>query len=260
MKQVPLKSFNNSFSAFCWAFGSELARVLRLSDSIRRTNLTKTRARRWWKSTKTRSDHQCLCNIVGIYLFHDRDRHNTRVQVGEMGPAEQYRGPSQRAITYVATAVSILVNKKLLFVFRMVNVELPLSTVGRANCDFLLLTIIMSREGPFETNRMRKVAGSLKGKLSSLLHLSRAPTPSSIEMDSSKLWKPCKASNWTLFSDISLKRSLTFKYFATRYGLCGWRGSCTYHSVCHGSIHCPQAPQFRCSRPSNNLVLLVAAD
>ena len=48
-----------------------------------------------------------------------------------------------------------------------------------------LLTIIMSSERSPGTNRMRKIAGSFKGKISSLLHLSRAPTPSSIEMDSS---------------------------------------------------------------------------
>ena len=50
-----------------------------------------------------------------------------------------------------------------------------------AHCDFIL-TIIMSSERPSETNLIRKVAGSSKGKLSSL---SQAPTPSSIEMDSS---------------------------------------------------------------------------
>ena len=49
-------------------------------------------------------------------------------------------------------------------------------TVGRARLS--LLTIIMSSELP-ETNRIRK------RKLSSLLHSSRAPTPSSIEIDSS---------------------------------------------------------------------------
>ena len=48
-----------------------------------------------------------------------------------------------------------------------------------------LLTNIMSSETPFKTNRIRKIAGSFKVKLSSLLHLSRAPTPSSIEMDPS---------------------------------------------------------------------------
>jgi hypothetical protein len=64
------------------------------------------------------------------------------------------------------------------------------STVGRSNsCSTpvvtLSLTFIMSSERPSETNHMRKIAGTFKGKLSSLLHLSRAPTPSSIEMDSS---------------------------------------------------------------------------
>ena len=43
----------------------------------------------------------------------------------------------------------------------------------------------MSSETPPETNRIRKIAGSLKGKVSSLLHLPRAPTPSSSEVDSS---------------------------------------------------------------------------
>jgi hypothetical protein len=53
----------------------------------------------------------------------------------------------------------------------------------------LLLTIIMSNERLSDNTRMRKIAGSFKGKLSSILHLSRAPTasgtPSSIDMDSS---------------------------------------------------------------------------
>ena len=50
-----------------------------------------------------------------------------------------------------------------------------------------LLTIIMSSERPSETNLIPQATGSFKGKLSSLLHLSRAPTGtlSSIEMDSS---------------------------------------------------------------------------
>ena len=43
----------------------------------------------------------------------------------------------------------------------------------------------MTSEGPTETNRIRKIVGSFKGKLSSLLQPSRAPTPSSIETDSS---------------------------------------------------------------------------
>ena len=42
----------------------------------------------------------------------------------------------------------------------------------------------MSSERPSKTNRMPHVAGSFEGKLSSL-HLSREPTPSSIEIDSS---------------------------------------------------------------------------
>jgi hypothetical protein len=49
----------------------------------------------------------------------------------------------------------------------------------------VLLTIIMSNERPSDHNRIRRIAGSFKGKLSSLLHLSRAPTPSSIDKDSS---------------------------------------------------------------------------
>ena len=46
-----------------------------------------------------------------------------------------------------------------------------------------LLTIIMSSKRPSETNRIHKAAGSFKGRLSSFLHLSRAPP--SIEVDSS---------------------------------------------------------------------------
>jgi hypothetical protein len=49
----------------------------------------------------------------------------------------------------------------------------------------VLLTIIMSNERPSDHNRIGRIAGSFKGKLSSLLHLSRAPTPSSIDKDSS---------------------------------------------------------------------------
>jgi hypothetical protein len=51
----------------------------------------------------------------------------------------------------------------------------------------VLLTIIMSNERPSDHTRIRRIAGSfnLKGKLSSPLHLSRAPTPSSIDKDSS---------------------------------------------------------------------------
>ena len=58
-----------------------------------------------------------------------------------------------------------------------------------SHCDFSRLPvtiIIMLSKKPSETNRIRKIAGYFKGKLSSLLHLlSRAPSPSSIEMDSS---------------------------------------------------------------------------
>ena len=42
----------------------------------------------------------------------------------------------------------------------------------------------MSDERPSKSNRMRKITGCLKRKVSSLLHLSRAPSPSSIERDS----------------------------------------------------------------------------
>ena len=62
--------------------------------------------------------------------------------------------------------------------------------LGRANLSqpqplrFSHPTIIMSSEKPYETNRIRKITGSFKGKLSSLLHLSRAPSLT-IEMDSS---------------------------------------------------------------------------
>ena len=46
-----------------------------------------------------------------------------------------------------------------------------------------LLTVIMSNERPFDLTDIRRITGSFKGKLSSLLHLSRAPTPSSIDKD-----------------------------------------------------------------------------
>ena len=68
------------------------------------------------------------------------------------------------------------------------------SSAGRANSaklvaasyeHTLLLTIIMSNERSSDQSRIRKIAGSFKEKLSSLLHLSQAPTPSSIDMDSS---------------------------------------------------------------------------
>ena len=48
-----------------------------------------------------------------------------------------------------------------------------------------LTIIIMSRERPSKNNPMRKIGGSLQGKLSSLLRLSRAPTQSLIEIDPS---------------------------------------------------------------------------
>lgn len=52
----------------------------------------------------------------------------------------------------------------------------------RGACRALLLsTIIMSSERP---SKIRKIAGSFEGLLSSLFHLSREPTSSSIEMDS----------------------------------------------------------------------------
>jgi hypothetical protein len=48
------------------------------------------------------------------------------------------------------------------------------------------LTItIMSSERPSKNNPMRRIAGSLQGKMSSLLRLSRAPIPSLIEIDPS---------------------------------------------------------------------------
>ena len=71
------------------------------------------------------------------------------------------------------------------------------SSAGRANSakpvtanyeHTVFLTIIMSNERPSpDQSRIRKTAGSFKeGKLSSLLHLSQAPsTPSSIDIDSS---------------------------------------------------------------------------
>ena len=43
----------------------------------------------------------------------------------------------------------------------------------------------MSSKKQPEANRIRKFAGSFKGRFSSLFHLSREPSPSSIEMDSS---------------------------------------------------------------------------
>ena len=64
-------------------------------------------------------------------------------------------------------------------------------TVGRANpssyshCTAFSTTIIMSNERPSKDNRKDKIAQYFKRKVSSLLHLSRPPTASSIDMDSS---------------------------------------------------------------------------
>ena len=105
-----------------------------------------------------------------------------------------------------------------------------------------LLTIIMSSKRPSETNRIRKIAGSVKGKLSSFLHSSRAPTAPSIEMSSSSdnatlaTW-----AIWMLFFNILLKQFRTFKIFATRCHLCRSR---TYHSICHGSTPIIRARNF----------------
>ena len=49
----------------------------------------------------------------------------------------------------------------------------------------LTIIIVMSNERPSKNNPMRKIAGSLQTKLSSLLRLSRAPTSSLIEIDPS---------------------------------------------------------------------------
>ena len=62
----------------------------------------------------------------------------------------------------------------------------------------------MSSKRPSKTNRIRNIAGSFKGKLSSLIHLSRAPTSSSIEMGSSSD-NPTRWATEIIFSDISLK-------------------------------------------------------
>ena len=48
-----------------------------------------------------------------------------------------------------------------------------------------LTIIIMSNENPFETNPIRKIVGSFESMLFSPVHLSRAPSPSPIKMDSS---------------------------------------------------------------------------
>ena len=114
-------------------------------------------------------------------------------------------------------------------------------TAPLSDCDFLsrIPIIIMSSERPSKTNRIHKITGSFKGKISSLLHLSRAPTPSSIEMDSSTD-NPTRWVTKFFSPTFSLKQFRTFKYFATQCCPCGWdrwRRSRTYHSVCHGSIH-----------------------
>ena len=76
------------------------------------------------------------------------------------------------------------------------------------------LTIIMSSKRPSETKRIgkkRKLTGSFEGGILSPLRLSPAPTPSSIEMDSS-----FDNQRWIaeiLFSNISLKQSRSFKVF-----------------------------------------------
>jgi hypothetical protein len=57
----------------------------------------------------------------------------------------------------------------------------PIPTVKFA---LFALTIIMSSERPFKNKPMRKIAGSLHEKLSSLLRLSRAPTASLMDVDS----------------------------------------------------------------------------
>ena len=114
-----------------------------------------------------------------------------------------------------------------------------------------LLTIIMSSERPHGTNRIRKAAGSFKGKLSSLLHLSRAPTPSSIKMDSSSDNPTLSSARCVtkIFSPTFHWNSLVlFKCFATQCDPCGWRRSRTYHNVCHGGVHAvPRSPNFGAS-------------
>ena len=64
--------------------------------------------------------------------------------------------------------------------------EIEEFTVGSSRLRLSLLTI-MSSKSPSEFNRMGDAAEYEKRKLteSSLSHLSRAPTPSSIEMDTS---------------------------------------------------------------------------
>lgn len=110
----------------------------------------------------------------------------------------------------------------------------------QASLRFSLLTIIISSERQPETNRVRK-----KRKLSSLpsRHMSRALSPSSMEMDSNS----DNPTRWAVIeslssSEISLKHSPIFKCFPTQCGSCGWRSSCTYHSVYEGTIH--RSPNF----------------
>ena len=64
------------------------------------------------------------------------------------------------------------------FRFRFSGTRFALPTVR--SC---FLTIIMSSERPSKNKPMRKIARSLQGKLSSLLRLSRAPTPSLMDVD-----------------------------------------------------------------------------
>ena len=109
------------------------------------------------------------------------------------------------------------------------------------NCDFHSW-LSSSSERPSETNPIRKIAGSVKGKLSSLLHLSRAPTAPSIKMSSSSDTATlARWVIWLLFSNILLKQFRAFKNFATQCDACR---SCTYHTVCHGSIHIVRTPNF----------------
>ena len=126
-------------------------------------------------------------------------------------------------------------------------------TVGRANFSLVetwlsLLTIIMSSERPSETNRVRKIAGSVKGKLSSLLHLPRAPNSAVDRMrSSSDNATLARWATWVLFSNIILKRFRTFKIFATQCHPCR---SCTYHTVCCGSLQIVWAPNFSARTPA----------
>ena len=86
------------------------------------------------------------------------------------------------------------------------TIELALKIiVGRTNSySFLSLPIIMSSNIPPETNRISKIAGIFKGKISSLLNLSRAPTTSdSLSSDNSTRW---------VVPSLSLHHSLTLFY------------------------------------------------